>query len=223
MKVLIACEESQRTCTAFRERGHEAYSCDMQEPSGGHPEWHILGDCLPIIVGGGITTMDGVEHAIGKWDLIIAHPPCTYLSNLGNTHLYHGTERVQRQKDTFRLMNEERIKSGIRARDFFMALLNAPCEKIAIENPVPSGLWQLPEASQAIQPYMFGDPYKKKTLLWLKGLRPLTPTNIVEPVGRWVDGGHKGADDLKVFGYRDPKKRSKTFLGIARAFAEQWG
>ena len=223
MKVLVACEESQTVCKAFRERGHEAYSCDIQEPSGGHLEWHILGDALKAIEGGQVVTMDGKTHEIGKWDLLIAHPPCTYLSNLGTTHLYFGTETVQRQKDTFRLMNEQRIKKAICARDFFMKMLNANCDRIAVENPVPSSLWCLPEKTQVIQPYQFGDPYKKKTYLWLKNIPMLNATKVVEPTGLWVDGGHAGSTKLKTRGFRDPKKRAKTFPGIAAAMAEQWG
>lgn len=164
----------------------------------------------------------------GGYELIIAHPPCTYLSNLGANHLYMGDETIVRPKgqfpaDEFRLMNEERIRKGILARDFFLAMLNAPCEKVAVENPVPSSLWSLPEPSQCIQPYMFGDPYKKKTYLWLKGLPPLFADDLVEPTGLWVDGGHAKQTKMKTFGFRDAKKRSKTFPGIARAMAEQWG
>lgn len=210
MRVLVACEESQAVTIAFRQLGHEAYSCDIQECSGGHPEWHIQGDVLPLIRGGG-------------WDLIIAHPPCTYLSNLGSAHLYLGKERIQRQNDTFRLMNEDRVRSGIMARDFFLQMLNAPCEKIAVENPVPCSLWQLPKPSQMIQPYFFGEKYKKKTYLWLKGLPPLMPTELVEPTALWVDGGHGKTTKMETYGFRNPKKRSKTFPGIARAMAEQWG
>ena len=215
MKVLVACEESQAVCIAFRERGHEAYSCDLQPCSGGHPEWHIQGDAL-------------AEITRGWYDLIIAHPPCTYLSNLGANHLYMGDEVISRPKgvfpaDEFRLMNEDRIRKGILARDFFLAMLNAPCERIAVENPVPSSLWELPKASQCIQPYMFGDPYKKKTYLWLKGLPQLFASNVVEPTGLWVDGGHGKTTKMTTFGFRDPKTRSKTFPGIAKAMAEQWG
>lgn len=209
MRVLVACEESQAVCMAFRERGHEAYSCDLQECSGGHPEWHINGDALEVI-------QDG-------WNLIIAHPPCTYLSNLGAKHLYLGTERVERYPEVFRLMNEDRIRSGIRARDFFLAMLNAPCEKVAVENPVPGSIWQLPAHTQVIQPWYFGDPYKKKTYLWLRGLPPLMPTDVVEPTMLWIDGGHGKTTKMKTFGFRDSKTRSKTFPGIAKAMAEQWG
>lgn len=209
MRVLVACEESQAVTVEMRRLGHEAYSCDIQECSGGHPEWHIQDDVLKILGGG--------------WDLIIAHPPCTYLSNLGSTHLFLGTEQIKRENDVFRLMNEERVKSGILARDFFLAMLNAPCEKVAVENPVPCALWQLPKPSQMIQPWYFGDPYKKKTYLWLRGLPPLMPTEVCEPEYLWVDGGHGKATQMKHRGFRDSKKRSKTFPGIARAMAEQWG
>lgn len=222
-KVLIACEESQAVCKAFRARGYEAYSCDIQAPSGGHPEWHILGDALAVLEGRQVTTMDGQAHDIGQWDLLIAHPPCTYLSNLGANHLYLGTEKKVRGKDTFRMMNEERIRNAIRAKDFFLSFLNAPIAKVAVENPVPSTLWCLPEKTQVIQPWMFGNPYKKKTYLWLKGLKPLVETNVVEPTSLWVDGGHAKETKMQSFGFRSAKKRSKTFPGIAKAMADQWG
>lgn len=129
---------------------------------------------------------------------------------------------MTRQNDVFRLMNEERVRMGILARDFFMAMLNAPCEKVAVENPVPCSLWQMPRPNQIIQPWYFGDEYKKKTYLWLKGLPPLMPTVVCEPTKLWVDGGHGKTTKMQTFGFRDPKKRSKTFPGIARAMAEQW-
>lgn len=209
MRILVACEESQAVTIEMRKLGHEAYSCDIQPCSGGHPEWHIQADALTVIHEGG-------------WDMIIAHPPCTYLSNLGAKHLYMGTERVTRKNETFRLINEERVRNGIKARDFFLAMLNAPCKKVAVENPVPSKIWELPKPSQMIQPYYFGEPYKKKTYLWLRGLPPLMPTVLCEPTFLWVDGGHADTTKMKHFGFRDPKKRSKTFQGIARAMAEQW-
>lgn len=225
MNVLIACEESQRVCIAFREKGHNAFSCDIEPCSGGHPEWHIMQDVIPLLDGKcRFTTTDGTEHYIdGKWDLLIAHPPCTYLSNLGANHLYLGTEKKVRGKDTFRLMNEKRIRNAIQAKDFFMAFLNAPIAKVAVQNPVPSTLWCLPEKTQVIQPWMFGNPYKKKTYLWLKGLPVLSATNVVEPTGLWVDGGHSKETKMQTFGFRSAKKRSKTFPGIAKAMAEQWG
>ena len=221
MRVLVACEESQRVCKAFRDRGHEAYSCDMQEPSGGHPEWHILGDCLKAISGGGMTiTMDGSVHVIDKWDLIIAHPPCTFLSNAGAARLYKVIDG-----ETY--IKRSRFEAGMDAKELFMEIYNADCEMIAIENPVPSGVYRMPKYTQVIQPYEYGHPYSKRTCLWLKGLPELKPTNIVEPICSWVSGGSKKADgtprENKGTKIRDSKTRSKTFEGIAKAMAEQWG
>ena len=217
MKVLIACEESQRTCTAFRERGHEAYSCDILEPSGGHPEWHIHGDCLPILNGGTFTTMDGAEHTVNRWDLIIGHPPCTYLCN--------GSAVRMRVKGE---IQPERYAKAIEARIFFTKILYADCDRICVENPVPLKLVNLPPYKQIIQPWMFGDPWSKRTCLWLKGLPKLVPTNVVtEGVLPWVNGGCKDAHgNYRRFQgrrERDPINRAKTFPGIAKAFAEQWG
>lgn len=220
MRVLVACEESQTVCKAFRELGHEAYSCDIQEPSGGHPEWHILGDALEAIEGGQVTTMDGQVHDVGQWDLLIAHPPCTYLSNAGATRLY-------KLVNGERYVKLDRLNVGFDAKEFFLKFLSAPIEKIAVENPVPSGVYRMPKYSQIIQPYEFGHPYSKRTCLWLKGLPPLEPTDIVEPVCSWVSGGSKRADGTPRSNigapFRDSKRRSKTFPGIARAMAEQWG
>lgn len=220
MKVLVACEESQTVCKAFREKGHEAYSCDIQEPSGGHPEWHILGDALAAVAGGVIITMDGKEHEVGKWDLLIAHPPCTYLSNAGAARLYKRLEGKS-------YVELERLNNGMDAKEFFLEFLNAPIEKIAVENPIPSGVYRMPKYNQIIQPYEFGHPYSKKTCLWLKGVPLLKPTEIVRPVCSWVSGGSKKADGTPRnnvgTSFRDSKRRSKTFPGIARAMAEQWG
>ena len=220
IKVLVACEESQRVCMAFRERGFEAYSCDIQEPGGGHPEWHILGDALEAIKGGEIVTMDGITHSVGKWDLLIAHPPCTFLSNAGAARLYkkiNGKSYVEL----------ERLNNGFDAKEFFLKFLNAPINKIAVENPIPSGVYRLPKYSQVIQPYEYGHPYSKKTCLWLKGLPKLEPTEIVKPICSWVSGGSKKADgtlrENQGTAFRDSKTKSKTFPGIAKAMAEQWG
>lgn len=194
MRVLVACEESQRVCIAFREKGHEAYSCDVEPCSGGHPEWHIQDDVL--------------KHLDEGWDLIIAHPPCTYLSNAGARFLYPKG-----------VLNKERYKKGLEAKEFFMKLYNADCPKICVENPVSSKIFNMPKHTQEIQPYYFGHPFKKKTRLWLKGLEPLKPTNIVEAsestkiAGNWFNKGGKERQ----------KNRSKTFEGIAKAMAEQWG
>lgn len=193
MKVLVACEESQRVCISFRELGHEAYSCDIQECSGGHPEWHIQDDVL--------------NHLEG-WDLIIAHPPCTYLSNVGACHLFKGGK-----------LNQERYQKGLAAKEFFLALYNAPCDKICIENPIPSKIYKLPKYTQIIEPYYFGEKYMKKTCLWLKNLPPLVPTQIISnPIStsRAIWYNNSGGKDRK-------KIRSKTFWGIARAMADQWG
>lgn len=216
MFVLVACEESQRVCMAFRERGHIAFSCDIQEPSGGLPEWHILGDALKAIHGGAIVTMDGVTHDIPKWDLLIAHPPCTYLSNAGARHLWKNHE-----------LNKERYEQGLKAKEFFMAFYNAECNRICVENPIPSKVYGLPQYTQTIQPYQFGHPYTKRTCIWLKGLPKLKPTNEVEPVATWCPSGsysHKHGDQHRGMFTKDrARNRSKTFEGIAQAMAEQWG
>lgn len=216
MKVLIACEESQTACKAFRARGHEAYSCDIQEPSGGHPEWHILGDALVALRGGQVSTMDGQTHEVGRWDLVIAHPPCTYLTNAGAVRM-----RVNGE------IQPERFAKAMDAKEFFMAFYNADCDHIAIENPTPMKIVGLPPYSQAIQPYWFGHPYSKRTCLWLKGLPPLFPTEILSWHEPYVNGGCKDAHgNYRRFQgrkERDPKTRAKTFPGIAKAMAEQWG
>ena len=211
MKILIACEESQRVAIELRKLGHESYSCDLFECSGGHPEWHIIGDCTSLLNGNcSFNTSDGLEHYINSnWDMIIGHPPCTYLSNAGARHLYPKG-----------VLNQERYKLGIEAKKLFMAIYNADCERIAIENPIPSKIYNLPQYTQVIQPYEYGHPFKKKTCLWLKNLPKLKPTNILpeeerqstKVAGNWFN---KGGKDRQ-------KNRSKTFEGIAKAMAEQW-
>ena len=218
MKVLIACEESQRVCSAFRRGGHEAYSCDVIEPSGRHPEWHIQGNALRIINGDcTFITMDGTAHHIeGKWDLLIAHPPCTYLTNAGAVRMRVKGEIVP-----------ERYEKMLEGRAFFMEFLNADCDKICVENPVPMKICDLPPYDQIIQPWQFGHPYSKRTCLWLKGLPKLEPTDIVEKYEPYVNGGNLDAHGnyrrFKGRNERDQKTRSKTFEGIANAMAEQWG
>ncbi len=210
MRVLAACEESQEVCKAFRALGHEAYSCDIQGCSGGRPEWHVQCDALKVIKGGKFTTMDGKVHYVEKWDLLIAHPPCTYLSNAGARHLWAEGR-----------LNPERVKMGIQAKDFFMMFYMADIPKIAIENPVASRIFSLPPYTQIIQPFQFGHPMKKRTCLWLKGLPKLEPTDILpksecestKVPGNWYNKGGKERQ----------KNRSKTFPGIAKAMAEQWG
>lgn len=223
MRVLVACEESQAVTVEMRKLGHEAFSCDIIPCSGGHPEWHILGDALRLIDGGcrSFETMDGQIHVHDGWDLLIAHPPCTYLSNAGAARLY---KRFGGKS----YCELERLNKGFDAKEFFLAFYNADIKKIAVENPVPSGVYRLPPYTQIIQPYEHGHPYTKKTCLWLKGLPKLTPTNVVEPLGPYVCGNaevwKKQAAKGVVYGKeKDARHRSKTFPGIAKAMAEQWG
>jgi hypothetical protein len=219
MKILVACEESQAVTKELRRLGHEAYSCDIIDQSGGHPEWHIMQDVLPLIDGDcAFKTTDGMDHEItGTWDMLIAHPPCTYLTNAGARWLWAGGE-----------LNEERYKKGLEAREFFMCFMEANCPRIAIENPVPSAVYELPAYTQIIQPYEYGHPCTKKTCLWLKGLSPLQSTEIVEPrKGRRFQQKNGNwryscwAMDQRG-GKERARERSKTFPGIAKAMAEQW-
>lgn len=204
--VLVACEESQRVCIAFRKRGFEAYSCDIQECSGGHPEWHIQGDAIETMYS-------------RPWDLIIAHPPCTFLTVSGNRWFNqekYGESAVKRARE-----REE-------GADFFMQFVNASCKHIAIENPIGWMNTHYRPADQIIQPYEFGDPARKATCLWLKGLPLLKATKIVEPkILRYVcKNGKKvsfGENMIRFDGEERAKARSKTFPGIAQAMAKQWG
>lgn len=226
MKVLVACEESQAVTIELRKLGHEAYSCDIIECSGGHPEWHIQGDVLnilnprigyeslePEII---FYTMTGIPCRIDKWDMIIAFPPCTYLSNAGACRLYPKKGQL----------NMERYQKGLEAKEFFLKFLNADCPRIAVENPVSSSVFEMPKHTQEIQPYMFGHPYTKKTRLWLRGLPKLRATDLMEPIGPYCPAG-TGRKDRSKYGSakrgEDAKNRSKTFPGIAKAMAEQWG
>lgn len=218
MKVLAACEESQRVCTAFRARGHEAYSCDIEPCSGGHTEWHIREDVIRILNGNcSFQTMDGICHRIdGRWDLIIAFPPCTKTSNAGARHLYRGGK-----------LNLQRYYEGMIGKALIDTIRMADCEKIAVENPVPSRVFGFAAPTQVIQPYMFGHPYTKKTLLWLKGLEPLKPTHEVKPERTWCPSGSYSGKHMEehrgMFTADRARNRSKTFPGIAQAMAEQWG
>ena len=213
MKILVACEESQAVTKELRKLGHEAYSCDIEPCSGGHPEWHIQQNVIPLLNGGVFfKTVDGILHtelSQNRWDMIIAFPPCTYLSNVGAPHLFARGGTIK---------NKERYENGLQAKEFFMKFYNADCDKIAIENPTPMTIWGLPEKSQVVQPWQFGHEVQKRTQLWLKGLPKLTPTEIMEKrepttvPGNWYNKA--GRDRAKI--------RSKTFPGIAKAMAEQW-
>ena len=159
--------------------------------------------------------MDGTEHEIPRWDMIIAHPPCTYLTTASAVRMYDKNHNIK---------DEERYKKMQASAEFFKAFLNANCDKICVENPVPFKIANLPPYSQKIQPYWFGEPWSKTTCLWLKGLPPLFATDMVEPQGYWIGAhGHDKAKRGLSKGFRDQKTRSKTFWGIARAMANQWG
>ena len=202
-KVLVACEESQTVCKAFRALGIEAYSCDLQEPSGGHPEWHIQGDAVK-------------EAYSGKYDMMIAHPPCTYMSKAGARWMY----------PTAGNLDAERFKKAVEAKDMFLKLLNAPIKYIAVENPVPLKVVGLPKHSQAVQPYEYGHEYSKKTLLWLKNLPLLKPTDVVENYKPYLPsntGGKKRGQSYSRGTAKNAKESSKTFEGIAKALAFQYG
>ena len=218
MRVLVACEESQAVTKEFRRLGHEAYSCDIIECSGGHPEWHIMQDVLPLLNGDcSFKTMDGTEHRIeGEWDMIIAHPPCTYMSKAGARWMFPRAGEV----------NQERLALAIEAKEFFSRLLNADCPRVAVENPRPLKIIGLPIPTQVLQPYEYGHPYSKATCLWLKGLPKLKPTDVLNEYTPFLPS-NTGAFSRGGGGSRgvahDAKTASKTFPGIARAMAEQWG
>ncbi len=215
----MACEESQRVCIEFRRLGHEAYSCDVLECSGEHPEWHIKQDVIPLLNGNcHFKTQDGKDHSIESgWDMIIAFPPCTYLTNAGAVRM-----RVKG------VIQQDRLEKAMKAKEFFMMFYNSNCPKVAIENPVPLKIVGLPPYTQIIQPYEHGEPYSKRTCLWLKNLPLIVPSNmVVGGVQPFVNGGCKDAHGnyRKKQGRkeRDSVTRSKTFPGIAKAMAEQWG
>lgn len=160
--------------------------------------------------------MDGAKHIIEKWDILIAHPHCTYLSNAGACRLYPRKGQL----------NIERYELGMKAKAFFMAFYNADIDRICVENPIPNRVFEMPQYTQTIQPYEFGHPCTKKTCLWLKNLPKLEPTNMVEPIAPYVPAG-TGRKIKAKYGVAkrgdDAKNRSKTFEGIAQAMADQWG
>lgn len=217
-RVLVACEESQEVCKAFRSKSIEAYSCDILSCSGGHPEWHIMGDVMDVLEGTCLfKTSDGVEHVqLGSWDMIVAFPPCTYVTKASAVRMWVKGE-----------LQEERYRKALEAKEFFLRILNAPSDRIAIENPTPLKIVGLPPYTQVIQPYQYGHPYSKRTCLWLKGLPDLVPTHILDRYEPYINGGYKNKDGTyrKFQGRkeRDPIVRSKTFPGVAAAMADQWG
>ena len=224
-KILIACEESQRVCTAFRERGFEAYSADIQEPSGGHPEWHILGDVLKVLSGGQFTTMDGVEHSVNAWDCVIAFPPCTYLTMVATRH--HSLKFTPLEKINKRTLNR------IEGMEFFMQFANADCTHIAIENPIGIMNTAYRKPDQVINPYQFAESAEdsenyvtKSTCLWLKGLPVLRTNNLPKPDNAKLFGLHpsgKARNWEETRTGNRSKERSKTFSGVALNMAQQWG
>lgn len=237
MNVLIACEESQRVCIAFREKGHNAFSCDILPCSGGHPEWHIQGDVLPLLNGFvKFCTQDcAIQDVVlwSKWDLIIAFPPCTYLTNAGTRHFSLKCSTPEKI--------EERQKNREEAANFFMQFVNADCDKIIIENPVGYMNTKYRKADQIIHPYYFAESeldednyYQKRTCLWVKGVFPLERKTFLEkPKPKYICQGEKckgkpigwceGMNGIKGGQKERAKARSKTFPGVAKAMAEQWG
>lgn len=242
MKILIACEESQRVCIEMRKLGHEAYSCDIQEPSGGHLEWHILGDALEVLNPRRMfvcrsydcwyesairfETMNKKEHIVPRWDMIIAHPPCTYLSNVATRH--HSVKCTSLDR-----INDRTFKR-VEAMQFFLNFANADCEHIAIENPIGVMNTCYRKPDQIIHPYYFAESeydtenyVTKATCLWLKGLKPLMYTELPKPDNKKIfgvlpSGKAKTWEDSASRIGGAAKSRSKTFSGIAHAMAEQW-
>lgn len=209
LDVLIACEESQVVCSAFRLLGHNAFSCDLVPCSGSHPEWHIQSDCLPLLDGFCcFYTLDGVYHYLDKrWDLLICHPPCTYLTKCGARFMFPNG-----------VLDLDRFSKAMLAKDFFLRCLSSDCNYIALENPTPLKIVGLPNPSDVIQPYYFGDPYSKRTCLWLKNLPPLFRTLECSSHLPWIKSSHPLHNGFA----HSVKLRSRTFSGVAAAMASQW-
>lgn len=200
MKVLVACEESQRVTIELRKLGVEAYSCDTLPCSGGHPEWHLQQDVTPLLN--------------EDWDMIIAFPPCTYMSKAGARWMYKGGE-----------LQQDRLAKALEAKEFFMKFYNNKCEHVCIENPTPLRIVGLPEPTQTIQPYQFGDPYSKRTNLWLKGLPKLKETEVLTDFVSWLPsntGGKKRGQKSQRGIAKNQIEASKTFKGVAKAMATQF-
>ena len=231
LNVLVACEESPRVCSEFRRLGHNAYSCDLLKCSGGHPEWHFHQDVLEVIKNRGGKLETGDELYIdGEWDIMIAHPPCTFLAVSGAKWYYHPDDKdlpLNQRRPHPRFPN--RAQDRQEAIEFFLKLAHADIKHIAIENPVGIMNSKFRKPDQIVQPYHFGDSASKKTCLWLKNLPPLEYTDVVDPgefiefesgrrLAKWYSDGltkTKTAEERRTW-------RSKTFPGFAKAIAEQW-
>ena len=234
MNVLVACEESQAVCKAFRKRGHNAFSCDILDCSGGHPEWHFKQDVLQVIPNHGGILENGLEYYLPngeKWDLMIAHPPCTYLAVSGAKWFYHPEDKdlpIEKRRPHPKFPN--RAKDREDGAKFFMKLANADIDRIAIENPIGIMSSRYRKPDQIVQPYYFGDKASKTTCLWLKNLPELKPTKMVDK-GEYIEFGsgkklakwYSDALTKTKSAEERQKIRSKTFPGFAKAMAKQWG
>jgi len=199
--IIVGCEESQAITIEFRKLGFNAFSCDLQECSGGHPEWHLQMDVLEAI-------------KLKEWKLGIFHPTCTFLSRAGARWLYQKGE-----------INKERYEKGLKAKQFFMELYNSDIDYLLLENPTPLKIYDLPKPSQWVEPWQFGHPFSKKTLFWLKGLPPLMSTKIMSEYKPFLPSNTGGAKRGQKATFRNisQKDSSKTFSGIAQAIATQYG
>lgn len=211
LNVLIACEESQAETEAFRELGQNAFSCDIIScRKGGHKEWHIKQDVTPLLNGTTeFTTEDGLAHKVERWDLIIAHPPCTFLCKVGSPWMKKEPLKKVNHRGTEIFVNEERWKNMMKAREFFFKCLNAKAKYVAVENPLPMRVAEMPQPTCYADPNWFGVKYTKKTLYWLKNLPPIMP-RLIHSKPKCFVSASRG------------KYRSRTFPALAKAIAEQW-
>lgn len=226
LNVLVACEESQRVCTEFRKLGHNAYSCDLICCSGNHPEWHLKGDALDVIHNkGGILETGEEMYLDGNWDLLIAHPPCDFLTISGTRWFYHPDDKdlpmeQRRPHPLYPHRAEDREKAVV----FFMEFINTDIKYIAVENPIGIMSTRYRKPDQIVQPWWFGDPFQKSTCLWLKNLPLLEKTDVVDHgnISVYKNGHKMPAWYANAKRSERKKTRSRTFEGFARAMAEQW-
>ena len=209
--VLVACEESQAECAAFRALGHEAFSCDIQPcRRGGNTKWHICSDVIPLLAGATFfTTQDGAQHKVPRWDLIVAHPPCTYLCKVSSVQLHKDADMAILFRGERKFVNSSRYAKMLQARKFFFKCLNAAAHYVAVENPCPMALAELPRADAFACPSWYGCKYTKKTYYWLKNLPPLF-SEYINTNTKCLCTATRG------------KYRSRTFQGLANAIALQW-